>query len=92
MVKKLKGKRRICTDCTNLSRACPKDAYPPNIDRLVGGAMGHKMLSFLDAYLDYNQIRMDLADEDKIAFIFKLANCCYKVMSFKLKNVGATYQ
>lgn len=56
------------------------------------GAVGHKMLSFLDAYLDYNQIRMDLTDEDKIAFISKLADCCYKVMLFELKNVGATYQ
>nr|KYP56094.1 Retrovirus-related Pol polyprotein from transposon 17.6 [Cajanus cajan] len=35
MVRKPNGKWRMCTDYTNLNKACPKDAYPlPNIDRL----------------------------------------------------------
>ena len=51
MVKKTSGKWRICTDFTDLNKACPKDAYPlPSIDRLVDGASGHNFLSFLDAY------------------------------------------
>nr|KYP45835.1 Uncharacterized protein K02A2.6 [Cajanus cajan] len=51
MVKKLNGKWRMCTDYTNLNKACPKDAYPlPNIDRLDDGASGHGILTFLDAY------------------------------------------
>jgi len=59
MVKKANGKWWMCTDYTNLTKACPKDAYPlPSIDRLVDGAADHRMLSFLDAYLGYNQIRM----------------------------------
>jgi len=34
MVKKASGKWRICTDFTDLNKACPKDAYPlPSIDR-----------------------------------------------------------
>nr|KYP55078.1 Retrovirus-related Pol polyprotein from transposon 297 family [Cajanus cajan] len=93
MVKKSNGKWRMCTDYTNLNKACPKDAYPlPNIDRLVDGAFGHKFLSFLDAYSGYNQIRMHLQDEEKIAFITETANYCYRVMPFGLKNAGATYQ
>nr|KYP57375.1 Transposon Ty3-G Gag-Pol polyprotein [Cajanus cajan] len=93
MVKKLNGKWRMCTDYTNLNKACPKDAYPlPNIDRLVNGASGHKFLSFLDAYSGYNQIRMHPQDEEKTAFITEMANYCYWVMPFGLKNAGVTYQ
>nr|KYP55608.1 Retrovirus-related Pol polyprotein from transposon opus [Cajanus cajan] len=93
MVRKPNGKWRMCTDYTNLNKACPKDAYPlPNIDRLVDGASGHKFLSFLDAYSGYNQIHMHPQDEEKTAFITETANYCYQVMSFGLKNAGATYQ
>lgn len=93
MVKKPNGKWRMCTHYTDLNWACPKDAYPfLYINRLVNGATEHKMLSFLYAYLGYNQIRMDPLDEDKIAFITKLENYYYKVMSFWLKNAGATHQ
>ena len=93
LVKKPNGKWRMCVDYTDLNKACPRDAYPlPSIDRLVDGAAGHAILSFLDAYSGYNQIPM--ADEDKIktAFITEEANLYYKVMPFGLKNVGATYQ
>jgi len=31
-------------------------------------------------------------DESKTAFMAEFANYCYKIMSFSLKNVGATYQ
>nr|KYP53958.1 Transposon Ty3-I Gag-Pol polyprotein [Cajanus cajan] len=93
MVKKPNGKWRICTDYTNLNKACPKDAYPlPNIDRLVDGAFGHGVLTFLDAYSGYNQIPMHPRDEEKTAFITDSANYCYQVMPFGLKNAGATYQ
>uniref|UniRef100_A0A151UHE5 Retrovirus-related Pol polyprotein from transposon 17.6 n=1 Tax=Cajanus cajan TaxID=3821 RepID=A0A151UHE5_CAJCA len=93
MVKKSNGKWRMCTDYTDLNKACPKDAYPlPNIDRFVDCAAGHKFLTFLDAYSGYNQIRMYPRDEDKMAFVTDSANYCYEVMPFGLKNVGATYQ
>nr|KYP43116.1 Retrovirus-related Pol polyprotein from transposon 17.6 [Cajanus cajan] len=93
LVKKSSGKWRMCTDYTDLNKACPKDAYPlPCIDRLVDGASGHAIFSFLDAYSGYNQIKMYPADEEKMAFITENANFCYKVMLFGLKNVGATYQ
>nr|KYP66883.1 Retrotransposable element Tf2 [Cajanus cajan] len=83
----------MCTDYSDLNKACPKDAYPlPCIDRLVDGASGHAVFSFLDAYSGYNQINMHPADEEKTAFITENANFCYRVMSFGLKNVGATYQ
>nr|KYP55858.1 Transposon Ty3-I Gag-Pol polyprotein [Cajanus cajan] len=93
MVKKPNGKWRMCTNYTNLNKACPKDVFPlPNIDRLVDSASEHKILTFLHAYSGYNQICMHPRDEKKTAFITDSANYCYRVMSFGLKNTGATYQ
>ncbi|XP_020238608.1 uncharacterized protein LOC109817690 [Cajanus cajan] len=87
LVKKSTGKWRMCTDYTDLNKACPKDAYPlPCIDRLVDGSSGHSIFTFLDAYSGYNQIKMHLADEEKTAFITESANFCYKVMPFGLKT------
>ena len=83
----------MCTDYTDLNKACPKDAYPlPNIDRLVGDTSVFQVLSFQDAYSGYNQIRMHVPDEEKTTFITEDANFCYWVMPFGLKNAGATYQ
>lgn len=93
MVKKSNGKWRMCTDYTNLNKNCPKDAYPlPTIDWLVNGIVRHHLLSFLDTYSRYNQIHMHPWDEEKTTFITKLANYCYQVMPFGLKNVEVTYQ
>lgn len=83
----------MCIDYTDLNKACPKDSYPlPSIDTLVDGASGYKMLSFLDTYSGYNQIPIYAPDREKTAFMTDKANFYYEVMSFGLKNVGATYQ
>ena len=80
-------------DFTDLNKAFPKDSYPlPSIDALVDNALGCKLLSFLDAFLGYNQICMHPRDECKTAFMTELSCYCYKVMPFGLKNAGATYQ
>ena len=93
MVKKANGKWRICLDFTDLNKACPKDSYPlPRIDQLVDSTAGHQLLSFMDAFSGYNQIKMDEADQEKTSFITSQGLFCYKVMPFGLKNAGATYQ
>ena len=93
MVKKANNKWQICSDYTNLNRVCPKDAYPlPRIDKLVDGASGFRVLSFLDAYSGYNQIKRHAPNEEKTTLIIEDVDFCYKVMAFGLKNVGATYQ
>ena len=90
-MKKANGKWRMCVDFTDLNKACPKDSYPlPNIDALVDSASGYKMLSFLDAFSGYNQIKMHPRDECKTAFMTETCSYCYKVMPFGLKNAGAT--
>ena len=64
----------------------------PRIDQLVDSTTGHKLLSFMDAFSGYNQIRMDGADQEKTSFVTSQGLFCYEVMPFGLKNAGATYQ
>ena len=66
MVKKANGKWRMCVDFTDLNKACPKDSYPlPRIDQLVDSTADHQLLSFMEAFLGYNQIKMDKANKKK---------------------------
>ena len=46
----------------------------------------------MDGFSGYNQIRMSPEDREKTSFITPWGTFCYKVMSFGLINVGATYQ
>ena len=50
------------------------------------------MLTFMDTFSGYNQIKMAEEHQEKNAFITSQGLYCYKVMPFKLKNAGATYQ
>ena len=93
MVKKANGKWRICIDYTDLNRTCLKDSFPlPKIDQLVDATSGYRLLSFMDAFVGYNQIWMAPEDEEHTAFVTAKDLYCYKVMPFGLKNAGATYQ
>jgi len=92
MVRKANGKWRICIDYIDLNKACPKESFSLHkIDQLVDVTVGHKFLSFMDAFSGYNQIRIYPEDEEKISFITDRGIYCYKVMLFGLKNAGATY-
>ena len=51
--------------------------------------VGHKLLSFMDAFSGYNQIRMDEVDQEKTSFVISQGLFCYRVMPFGLKNTGA---
>jgi hypothetical protein len=91
--KKNMGKIRVCVDFYDLNRATPKDKYAmPVAEDLINKVSGHRMISFLDGNAGYNQIFMVENDVSK--------NCCpgfvglfkWVVMTFGLRNTGATYQ
>lgn len=80
-------------DFTDLNKAYPKDYYPlPYIDKLVDAIAGYEMLSFIDAYSGYHQVK--LAEQDKPLTTIRAA-CgfySYKMMHFGFKNTGVNYQ
>ena len=87
------GKVRMCVDFRDLNKACSKDDFPfPHIDVLVDNTASSAFMSFMDGFLRYNQIKMAPKDMTKTTFTTKWGIYCYTVMSFGLKNAGATYQ
>jgi hypothetical protein len=83
----------MCIDYTDLNKHYPKDPFPlPCIDQVVDSTAGSVLLYFLDYYSGYHQIALHPDDEDKTAFITPHGIYCYNVMTFGLKNAGATYQ
>jgi hypothetical protein len=88
-------KLRVCIEFRNLSRATPVDEYHmPIVDMLINNALGNRVISFLDGDVGYNQIVMAEEDASKTAFICPgfIELFEWVVMTFGLKNVGATYQ
>lgn len=63
MVKKPNGKWWTCIDYKDLNKVCPKESFPvPMIEQLVDTTAGDELLSFMDVYLGFNQIRMHKLD------------------------------
>ena len=61
MIKKANGKWRMCEDFTDLNKAYSKDSYPLlQIDLLVDSTSGHQLLTFMEAFFGYNQIKLDV--------------------------------
>src|SRR4051812_4465654 len=83
----------MCIDYGPINKNCPKDHFSlPRIDQIIDSTAGCDLLSFLDAYSGYNQIRMKEEDEEHTSFITPYGVFFYKTMPFWLKNAGATYQ
>jgi len=85
----------VCIDFRNFNKPTPLDGYPMSVaDLLVDAAAGHQIISFMDGNAGYNQILMAKEDIPNTAFrcpghvgLFE-----WIVMTFGLKNAGATYQ
>ena len=91
LVLKKNNKWRMCIDYTSLNKACPKDPFAlPRIDQVINSTTECELLSFLDAYSGYHQIKLDPADALKTSFIMPFGAYCYITMSFGLKNTSAT--
>ena len=63
------GQVRMCVDFRDLNKACPKDDFPlPHIDVLVDNTAGSALMSFMDGFSGYNQIKMAPKDTTKTTF------------------------
>jgi hypothetical protein len=83
----------MCIDYIDLNKHCPKDPFPlPRIVQVVDSTAGSVLLCLLNCYSGYHHIALHPDDEDKTMFITPRGIYCYKVMTFGLKNAGATYQ
>lgn len=83
----------VLVNFRDLNKLYTKNNFPlPNIDMIIDSLAGYEMLSFMEDFLGYNQIKINESDQYKIAFRTPWGKFCYKVMPFGLKNAGATYQ
>jgi hypothetical protein len=93
VLKKNNNKWRMCVDYTDLNKHCPKDPFAlPRVDQVIDSTAGYVLLSFLDFYWGYHQIALKEEDQIKTVFITPFGAYAYTMMSFGLKNAGATYQ
>ena len=83
----------MCVDFRDLNKACPKEDFLlPHIDILVDSTSSNALMSFMDGFSRYNQIKMASKNMTKSTFTTEWWIYCYTVMLFGLKNAGATYQ
>ena len=69
LVPKKDGKVRMCVDFRDLNKACPKDDFTfHHIDFLVDNKAGSSLMSFMDGFSWYNQIKMTPQDMSKTTF------------------------
>jgi hypothetical protein len=92
VVLKANGKLRMCIDYTNLNKACPKDPYPlPRIDQIVDSTSGCDLLSFIDAYSSFHQIKMAKVEWKHTPFVTVDGLYCYVVIPYGLLNALPTF-
>jgi hypothetical protein len=61
------------------------------VDKIVDDATNSEMLSLLDMFSGYHQIRVHKEDEEKISFITPFETFCFVRMLEGLKNAGCTF-
>lgn len=82
----------MCVDFRDLNKLGPNDCYPLHrIDESVYATCDYEILSFIDAYSDYNQITMCKKGASHIVFYANSDIYQYTVMHFVLINAGANY-
>jgi hypothetical protein len=90
---KTTGQIRLCIDFRALNRASVKYHFPlPNMEMILQQVAGSQMMSLLDGFSGYNQIKGNMTDRYKTTFTTCLGTFAYECMPFGLSNAGATFQ
>jgi hypothetical protein len=83
-IQKKNGQIRLCVDFSALNRA--------NMEMILQQVAWSQMMSLLDGFSSYNQIKVKRADKYKTTFITRWGTFAYERMPFGLYNAGATFQ
>jgi hypothetical protein len=93
IVPKKNGKWRVCVEYIELNKATRKDQFPwPFIDQVLDVLACKKYFSFLDGFSGYNQIQINLEEQDKITFTCPWNTFSCKLLHFGLCNAPTTFQ
>ena len=83
----------MCIDYRKINKATKKDHFPlPFMDQMLERLVGQQYYCFLNGYSGYNQITVNLEDQEKIAFTYPFGVFAYRKMPFGLCNAPATFQ
>nr|GEX59958.1 reverse transcriptase domain-containing protein [Tanacetum cinerariifolium] len=84
---------RVCIDYQKLNEATRKDHFPlPFMDQMLERLAGNEYYCFLDGFLGYFQISIDLKDQEKTTFTCPYGTFAYRRMPFGLCNAPGTFQ
>jgi hypothetical protein len=90
---KTNARIKLCVDFRALSRVSIKYHFPlPNMEMILQQVAGSQMMSLLDSFYGYNQIRVKRIDKYKTTFITHWGTFAYEHVTFRLSNAGATFQ
>jgi hypothetical protein len=91
-VRKKNGEIRLCVDFYALNRASVKDNFSlPNMEMILQQVVGSQIMSLLDGFFVYNQIRVKSDDKYKTTFTIIWGTFSYESMPFGMSNASATF-
>jgi hypothetical protein len=91
-VPKKDGTQRLCVDYCALNAVTIRNKYPlPRIDDLMDQLRQAKFFSKIDLRSGYHQMKIQLEDINKTAFVTRYGQYEYIVVSFGLMNAPAYF-
>jgi hypothetical protein len=82
----------MCVDYRKLNLATRKDHFSlPFMDQMLERLASKSFYCFLDGYSGYNQIVINLEDQEKTTFTCPFGTYAYRRMPFGFYNAPATF-